>query len=153
MPPNMVDHLVEPSFMTFISQQVASYSEDGYFCVLLIEDAEPLLAARSSETRVQGVTNLLNMTDGLLNDMLNLQIICTFNVGLKKLDKALLRPGRLLARKEFKAMSELDANRLAQQLGIKHHFTAPTTLAEVYALVKNKNTLIHDVDENGEDMS
>ena len=153
MPPNMVDHLVEPGFMTFISQQVASYSEDGYFCVLLIEDAEPLLAARSSETRVQGVTNLLNMTDGLLNDMLNLQIICTFNVGLKKLDKALLRPGRLLARKEFKAMSELDANRLAQQLGIKHHFTAPTTLAEVYALVKNKNTLIHDVDENGEDMS
>ena len=151
MPPNMVDHLVEPGFMTFISQQVASYSEEGYFCVLLIEDAEPLLAARSSETRVQGVTNLLNMTDGLLNDMLNLQIICTFNVGLKKLDKALLRPGRLLARKEFKAMSALDANRLAQQLGIKHHFNAPTTLAEVYALVKDKNTLIHDVEIDGDD--
>ena len=106
MPPNMVDHLVEPTFMTFISQQVEHYSQQELFCVLLIEDAEPLLAARQSETRIQGVTNLLNMTDGLLNDMLNLQIICTFNVKVAKLDKALLRPGRLIARKEFKALPE-----------------------------------------------
>ena len=144
MPPNMVDHLVEPSFMTFLSQTVADYSSEGQFCVLLIEDAEPLLASRSSDTRIQGVTNLLNMTDGLLNDMLKLQIICTFNVELKHLDAALLRPGRLIARKEFKALQELDANLLAQRLGIKHHFTEPATLSEIYAKLKNKNTLIHD---------
>src|SRR5882757_2666117 len=59
MPPNMVDYLVEPGFMTFLSKEVSHYSADGYFCVLLIEDAEPLLAARQSEARVQGVTNLL----------------------------------------------------------------------------------------------
>ncbi len=144
MPPNMVDHLVEPGFMTFLSQTVAEYSNDGKFCVLLIEDAEPLLASRSSDTRIQGVTNLLNMTDGLLNDMLKLQIICTFNVELKHLDAALLRPGRLIARKEFKALQELDANLLAQRLGIKYHFTEPATLSEIYAKLKNKNTLIHD---------
>jgi hypothetical protein len=84
------------------------------------------------------------MTDGLLNDMLKLQIICTFNVDLKELDAALLRPGRLIARKEFKALQELDANLLAQRLGIKHHFSAPATLSEIYALLKNKGTLIHD---------
>lgn len=144
MPPNMVDYLVDPSFMTFLHQTVASHSEDGQFCVLLIEDAEPLLAARHTETRIQGVTNLLNMTDGLLNDMLKLQIICTFNVELQQLDAALLRPGRLIARKEFKALGEIEANLLAQSLGIKHHFTAPATLSEIYAKLKNKNTLIHD---------
>ncbi len=144
MPPNMVDHLVEPSFMTFLSQTVSQYSSEGKFCVLLIEDAEPLLASRSNDTRIQGVTNLLNMTDGLLNDMLKLQIICTFNVELKHLDAALLRPGRLIARKEFKALQELDANLLAQRLGIKYHFTEPATLSEIYAKLKNKNTLIHD---------
>jgi hypothetical protein len=146
MPPNMVDHLVEPAFMTFISNEVKEFSEEGNFCVLLIEDAEPLLAKRQEGVRIQGVTNLLNMTDGLLNDMLNLQIICTFNVDLQRLDSALLRPGRLIARKEFKALSELDANLLASRLGIKHHFTAPATLSEVYALLKDKSTLIHDVD-------
>ena len=144
MPPNMVDSLVDPVFVTFLSNEISRYSLQGYFCVLLIEDAEPLLASRQSEGRIQGISNLLNMTDGLLNDMLKLQIICTFNVTVKELDKALLRPGRLIARKEFRAMTALDANRLAQQLGVKHHFTKPATLAEVYSLVKNQNTLVHD---------
>lgn len=146
MPPNMVDHLVEPGFMTFLTGEIKDWANDGFFSVLLIEDAEPLLAKRQEGVRIQGVTNLLNMSDGLLNDMLNLQIICTFNVDLKKLDSALLRPGRLIARKEFKKLSELDANLLAQRLGIKHHFKKPATLGEVYALLKNKNTLIHDVE-------
>jgi len=144
MPPNMVDYLVEPAFMTFLSQMVTSLSSQGKFCVLLIEDAEPLLASRNTTGRIQGVTNLLNMTDGLLNDMLKLQIICTFNVDLKELDAALLRPGRLIARKEFKALGEIEANLLAQSLGIKHHFKAPATLSEIYAMLKDKNTLIHD---------
>jgi hypothetical protein len=106
-----------------------------------------LLAKRQEGIRIQGVTNLLNMTDGLLNDMLNLQIICTFNVDLKKLDSALLREGRLIARKEFKALAVLDANLLAQRLGIKHHFTKPATLGQIYAKRKNQNTLIHDVEQ------
>jgi hypothetical protein len=146
MPPNMVDHLVEPGFMTFLASEIEDWSNDGLFSVLLIEDAEPLLAKRQEGVRIQGVTNLLNMSDGLLNDMLNLQIICTFNVDLKKLDSALLRPGRLLARKEFKPLGVLDANLLAQRLGIKHHFTQPASLAEIYTMGKNKNTLIHDVE-------
>jgi hypothetical protein len=146
MPPNMVDHLTDPVFMTFLGNEVRRWSAEGNFCVLLIEDAEPLLAKRQEGVRIQGVTNLLNMTDGLLNDMLNLQIICTFNVDLRRLDSALLRPGRLIARKEFKALSELDANLLAQRLGIKHHFTKPATLGEIYAMMKDSSTLIHDVE-------
>jgi hypothetical protein len=146
IPPNMVDHLVDPAFMTFLSGELKNWSEDGYFCVLLIEDAEPLLAKRQEGVRIQGVTNLLNMTDGLLNDMLNLQIICTFNVDISKLDSALLRPGRLVARKEFKALSELDANLLAQRMGIKHHFDKPASLGEIYAMQKNQHTLVHEVD-------
>jgi hypothetical protein len=144
MPPNMVEWMVDPKFLNFLSKELARYSKQGIFCVLLIEDAEPLLAVRQEHGRVQGISNLLNMTDGILNDMLNIQIICTFNVRVKELDKALLRPGRMIARKEFRPMSMLDANRLAQQLGVNHTFTKPATLAEVYALEKNKGTLLHD---------
>lgn len=148
IPPNMVDHLTDPGFMTFINDTFQRLSNQGKHCVLLIEDAEPLLAKRQEGVRIQGVTNLLNMTDGLLNDLLNVQIICTFNVDLKKLDSALLRPGRLLARKEFKPLSELDANLLAQRLGIKHTFTKPATLGTIYSMLANQNTLIHDVDSD-----
>ena len=144
MPPNMVERLVDPIFITFLLKEIGRFSRDGYFCVLLVEDAEPLLASRQTEGRVMGVSNLLNLTDGLLNDMLKLQVICTFNVKINELDKALLRPGRLVARKEFKAMSMIDANRLAQQLGVKHHFTREANLAEVFALQKNKSTLTHN---------
>ena len=84
------------------------------------------------EKIIQGVTNLLNMTDSLLNDMLKLQIICTFKVDLKELDAALLRLGRLLARKEYKALPELDANLLDQRLGIKHHFAKPMKQLGLY---------------------
>jgi hypothetical protein len=150
MPPNMVEYLVEPNFMTFLHGEIAEWSEEGQFCVLLIEDAEPLLALRQVGVRVQGITNLLNMSDGLLNDVLNIQIICTFNVELEKLDEALLRPGRLIARKEFKRLPEFEANLLAQRLGIKHHFTAPATLAEIYDKLKNKNILVHDADEHND---
>ncbi len=148
MPPNMVDYLTEPSFLTFLSRTVKNYSTSNQFCVLLIEDAEPLLAQRESESRIQGVTNLLNMTDGLLNDMLKLQMICTFNVELSKLDAALLRPGRLIARKEFKPLSVLDANRLAQRLGIKKEIKKPTTLSQIYAMIEGKNTIIHNPNEH-----
>ncbi len=117
---------------------------------MLIEDAEPLLAARQYEGRVQGVSNLLNLTDGLLNDMLKVQIICTFNVKLRELDKALLRPGRLLARKEFRKLSAIDANVLADKLKVKHHFMKPVTIAEVFAKRKNKASLTHGIDEEEE---
>lgn len=151
MPPNMVDHLIDPAFMSFLAKEIRHWSAQGQFCVLLIEDAEPLLARRRENVRIQGVTNLLNLSDGLLNDMLNLQIICTFNVDVKKLDSALLRPGRLIARKEFKKLDELDANLLAQRLGIRHHFTEPATLSEVYGMMQNQNTLIHDVSTQDKD--
>ncbi len=148
MPPNMVDYLTDPSFISFLARTVKGYTSKNQFCVLLIEDAEPLLAQRESESRIQGVTNLLNMTDGLLNDMLKLQMICTFNVELNKLDAALLRPGRLIARKEFKPLSVLDANRLAQRLGIKKEIKTPTTLSQIYAMLEGKNTIIHNPNEN-----
>ncbi len=143
MPPNMVDHLVDPEFMTFLSRTITQLSMDANFCVLLIEDAEPLLATRTADVRIQGVTNLLNMTDGLLNDVLKMQIICTFNVELKELDDALLRPGRLIARKEFKALPVIDANLLALSIGVDHTFTEPTTLSEIYAKLKQRHTILH----------
>ncbi len=146
LPPNMVDHLADPVFITFLSRTIAQFSASASFCVLLIEDAEPLLATRTPDVRIQGVTNLLNMTDGLLNDVLKLQIICTFNVELNELDSALLRPGRLIARKEFKPLPVIDANLLAINLGVNHHFTQPTTLSEIYAKLQSRHTILHDED-------
>ncbi|HEX7412556.1 MAG TPA: ATP-binding protein, partial [Bacteroidia bacterium] len=51
MPPNMVDHLTEPGFISFLMKQLTEWADDGNYCVLLIEDAEPLLAKRQEGIR------------------------------------------------------------------------------------------------------
>jgi SpoVK/Ycf46/Vps4 family AAA+-type ATPase len=118
-------------------------------CILLIEDAEPLLEIRgSADGRSTGISNLLNMTDGLLNDILGLTVIATFNTQLSKIDPALLRPQRLIARKEFKKLPKTQLEKLATAIDVPlPDIKYPASLAEFY-VVKNENEiLIHDIQE------
>lgn len=144
-PPNMVGHLVSPEIMTFLSSTVMDMAEEGKSCVLLLEDAEPLLASRA-EGRSDGITNLLNITDGLLNDMLSIQVIATFNTEMRNIDSALLRPERLIARKEFKKLKKEDAQKLADSLNLDIRCEKDMTLAEIYSERQQKDILIHEYD-------
>jgi hypothetical protein len=145
-PPSLSASLTEPEMIEFISDWVIESEKD---CILLIEDAEPLLEARNGfDGRTTGISNLLNMTDGLLNDILGLMVIATFNTELSKIDSALLRPQRLLARKMFKKMPKDRAEKLASELNIEMpDIKYPASLAEFYAANQNHNVLIHDLDE------
>jgi hypothetical protein len=58
------------------------------------------------------------MTDGLLNDCMDIQIIATFNTNAKMIDRALTRAGRLQENYKFKKLSKSNANKLAKFLGI-----------------------------------
>lgn len=147
LPPNMMDFMVSPEMISYISQVVMDKYEDGKSCIILLEDAEPLIASRKSGNRSDGITNLLNMTDGLLNDMLNVQVIATFNTDLKNIDDALLRPERLIARKEFKKLTKEDAKILAEFLKIEKDIDQPCTLAQLYSQHKQKEILVHEYNE------
>ena len=148
LPPNMVESMVFPEMMTFLSTTVLDQAEEGKSCVLLIEDAEPLLASRNTENRSSGITNLLNVTDGLLNDMLSIQVIATFNTDLSNIDEALLRPERLIARKEFKKLQKEDAQILADKLKINKKIEEDSSLAEIYSQSKHHEVLIHEYNTN-----
>lgn len=148
LPPNMVETMVYPEMMTFLSTTVLDQAEEGKSCVLLLEDAEPLLTSRKTENRTSGITNLLNITDGLLNDMLSIQVIVTFNTELSNIDDALLRPERLIARKEFKKLSVKDAQTLANNLGINKKIEEDSSLAEIYSQSKKTEVLTHEYNSN-----
>ena len=142
-PPTMVDAVTDPSFIDFISNWAYGTEGKNY---LLIEDAEPLLESRDQSRNI-GITNLLNMTDGLLNDILNLQIIATFNTDLKNIDTALLRPERLLGRKNFKNLDLNDAIKLAEKIGIDStKIKNNMSLADIYSLKNKTSVLVHDID-------
>ena len=107
MPPDLADRISSPEFVTFLMENPNS--------ILIIEDAENILRAREAGGS-QAVSNLLNVSDGILGDALHLQIVCTFNCGIEELDKALLRPGRLIAEYRFDKLKRERATKLIKKV-------------------------------------
>jgi len=120
--PSVAGNLMNPEFMDLLL--------DNPNAVLVIEDAENIIMDRKYSS-YSSVSNLLNISDGLLSDCLNVQIICTFNSELGLVDNALLRKGRLIARYEFGKLSVDKARKLSNHLGLKTDINRPMTLAEI----------------------
>jgi len=121
-----VGDLLKPEFISFLIR-----NKDA---VLIIEDAERVIMARET-TKESVVSTILQLTDGLFSDYLNIKIICTFNSDLEKVDKALLRKGRIIANYEFSALSEGKTKALAESLGYGKA-KGEMTLAEIFNLDK-----------------
>ena len=120
--PDIAGNLTNPEFMDLLL--------DNPNAVLVIEDAENIIMDRKYNPN-SSVSNLLNISDGLLSDCLNVQVICTFNSALSYVDSALLRKGRLIAKYEFGKLSAAKAQKLSNHLEFKKIITQPMTLAEV----------------------
>ena len=109
---------------------------DHQNAIIIVEDAEELLVARENEKN-SGISMLLNLTDGLLGSCLNIQFICTFNIQLGKIDKALLRKGRLKALYEFTALSLEKTKALIHDLNKNIDVKEQMTIADIYGLGEN----------------
>ena len=126
-PLKMVDAINSPEFLPFISEHPNS--------VLILEDCESILVPRENgQSNSSSLSNLLNLGDGLLSDALNVNVICTFNASVKKIDDAILRKGRLLARYDFKELEISKAQALANELGKNVIIERPMTLSDIYNL-------------------
>ncbi len=142
LPPNQFEYLSNPNFITFLLDD-AKEKEDKNIC-LIIEDAESLLQDRYQEDNYN-ISTILNITDGLLNDIFSLQVIATFNIELNRIDEALLRNDRLIARKEFGKLSIDEANSLIEHLGVNTRAEKEMTLAEIYSMDFDKKILYHNL--------
>jgi hypothetical protein len=106
--------------------------------ILIIEDAENIIHDRHDVVKSsnQAVSNLLNMSDGLLGDAIHQQIICTFNCDIHNIESALVRDGRLVLEHKFDKLSVEKARRLYEKLGVNNKdedIREPMSLAEIYA--------------------
>ena len=123
--PDMSHRVSEPSFLSFLLKHKNA--------VLIIEDAENVIKTREAGEN-QAVSNLLNITDGILGDGLNFQVICTFNTGFDHIDPALKRKGRMIAQYEFQNLSEDKTIELVHKLYGDHvtPIHAEMSLAEIF---------------------
>lgn len=122
LPPHVAKSIIDPGFADILIRNPNT--------VLVIEDAENIIMERKGINN-SAVSTLLNLSDGLLSDSLNVQIICTFNCSLPTIDKALLRKGRLIARYEFGRLTIPKAQRLSDKFGFKTQIDRPMTVAEI----------------------
>lgn len=99
--------------------------------VFVLEDCETLLTDRMA-TGNHLLSTILNLSDGILGDGLNIKFICTFNADIAKLDKAILRKGRLKYKYEFKALTPEKTQELAKELGKDIPEGESLTVAEIY---------------------
>lgn len=123
LPSTSAESLTDPGFLTFIS--------DHKNCILLLEDAEKVLRSRDIQEN-HAISNILNITDGLLGDCLNIFIIATFNTTRDEIDSALLRKGRLIIEHEFNKLPPENCNKIFENLGIERKVQEPLSLADIY---------------------
>jgi len=123
LPPNLASAITNPELLSVLIDEPNS--------IFVIEDAENIIIDRETEGS-SPVSALLNLSDGLLSDCLNIQIICSFNTDLSKVDSALLRKGRLIAQYEFKELETEKAQQLSDKLGFQTQISKPMTLTDIY---------------------
>jgi len=124
IPPSMAEMLSEPSIIPFLMEHKNA--------ILVIEDAERVISDREGNGSPAGVSNILNLTDGILGDCLSIQIVATFNMKREKIDQALLRKGRLIAEHKFSKLTIEESNSLLKHLEKDHEVTEGMTLADIY---------------------
>jgi hypothetical protein len=147
----MVSYILEPEFNTFLLDIVNSFHfdyddeeielEDEEIdeikegIILILEDAEPILMKREMSGNSQATSNILNLTDGLLNNIFKIQIIATYNTDDNNIDKAILRDKRLVAKRTFNELSLDDTIRLMKHLGVETEgVDKGMTLAQIYSV-------------------
>lgn len=144
LPNTAIINLDQSVASNFSSSQILSAllkfkQENDFSSILfLIEDADYLILTRSLDN-MGPLSSLLNASDGILGDIFNLRILATTNAKKIEIEKALLRPGRLLKHVEFGLLSAQQANQIlvrladAKNIALNNFsFCEPQSLASVY---------------------
>jgi hypothetical protein len=145
VPPSLLVELSGPSLIKIIADSRGDLEEESPGPIVLIcEDADEILQPRGFDNMAH-ISSLLNFGDGILGNLLDIRIITTTNAKKFKLEKALLRPGRLCKQIDVGNLPPDKANAVYERLtGLKMAFEKDVSLAEVY----EKATIKDDKDDS-----
>jgi hypothetical protein len=105
--------------------------------LIVLEDAGELLTADAREHAGQGLSRLLNLTDGILGAGLRTIVLVTTNEPIGRLHPAVARPGRCWTEIEFTRLSAGESDEWLAGRGLVPRNRA-LTLAELYALAAGR---------------
>lgn len=122
-----------PGYLMEVAVGSDSEEEGGKkWRLLVLEDCDELIRAGAKEVTGQGLSRLLNLTDGLLGHGRDVLVAITTNESLSRLHPAVVRPGRCLTQLE---VGPLPHDEAVAWLGSAEGVPASgATLAELFAL-------------------
>ncbi len=137
-----MDYVIDPEALLanpkYLTKLLAHMGGDGpekrgenpRWHLLILEDSGELVAKDSADRNGQGLARLLNMTDGLLGQGVNLMVMITTNEELDALNAAVTRAGRCFSQIQFPLFSKQEA--LAWGVPADTTLVAPLSLADMY---------------------
>ena len=83
--------------------------ENRRWRLLILEDCDELIRGEAKQSTGQGLSRLLNLTDGMLGQGRDVLVAITTNEDLAKLHPAVVRPGRCLAQIEVGRLTQAES--------------------------------------------
>ncbi|MBB5911380.1 hypothetical protein BJY24_000247 [Nocardia transvalensis] len=108
-----------PGYLMEVAIGVDTYDEaKRRWRLLVLEDCDELIRGSAKESTGQGLSRLLNLTDGMLGQGRDVLVAITTNENLSHLHPAVIRPGRCLAQLEVGPLAPAEARTwLDRELG------------------------------------
>lgn len=116
--------------------------------LLILEDTGELISEDARTRAGQGLSRLLNVTDGLIGQGLKVIVMVTTNEAIHDLHPAVSRPGRTAAKVEFERFNAIESEAWLNQHGHQAQLESQSvnSLAELYARIgASKETPLHRI--------
>jgi len=107
--------------------------------LLIVEDSGEMMAMDGKEQIGQGLSRLLNLSDGILGQGTKILILVTTNDDLGNLNPAIRRHGRCLSEIDFRRFESDEAATWLRYVGCDAQPDGARTLSELYAIRAGRN--------------
>lgn len=143
-----VSYVVDPDMMFerayYLMNTVLSGEVDERWHLVVLEDSGEFMLNDAKNRTGQGLSRLLNLTDGLVGQGLRLLVLMTTNEKVFTLHPAVNRAGRCLAEVAFTRFSHKEASVWAAAHNVISPNDDDVSLADLYELVTDAH-IINDV--------
>jgi len=135
--------LGDPDYLMHVLLDTEGDDDDKRWRLLVLEDCGEFVRVDAKQEKGQGLSRLLNLTDGLLGQGSKLMVLISTNDELARLHPAITRPGRCFAQIRVGPLPHAEAVRwLGRRDGVGPD---GATLAELYALRRDPGSSVESV--------
>jgi hypothetical protein len=134
IPPNLHESLNGPSVLPVLSNvrgEMVPGAKPGPI-VLILEDGDLAVRSRDAGGDAGALAGLLNASEGLVGECLDIRIFVTSNSTSIQLDPAVMRAGRLCRHVGISELDAVQARTVQARLGCPPDAQYPATLADLY---------------------